>query len=397
MNKRLLLIICTILTTFQVHSQVEAKFSLRDDSQKILCYTEDANNISTKNTKVSFKNTSTCSADSWFVWNFGDNSADSILITKEKTADGVHEYKTDGLYPVRLLVIETASIPDSIKNRNILAVEHLSTKNDSANLKLTYVALDKSQREATIRIPSSEFAKKTLAQDIEVYSPVTDGNNFSYEIDDPSTEESKAGLQSFAYIFSVNTDSFNPHKNDVWKYYWNIYNGSTLVESIAVDSTEYRYVFPKENFDPGYTVSLKIALDSSKFDPSDIEYYNLGSCVSSKSLTIPVTDYFFSDSTRKEKDIDDRETSIPNVFTPGGNDENDVFYFNTNGVDDFSIWIYNNNGTLVYSQTAKAISWTGHDNSGHECKSGTYYYVVKSTSSDKRHNTAGFIHLFRQN
>ena len=182
----------------------------------------------------------------------------------------------------------------------------------------------------------------------------------------------------------------------MWKYYWSIYDNKTLVNSFVLDSAEYRYTFPKENYKPGYTVSLKIALDSSKFDPDDISYYELEECVSEQSQIIKVTDYFFSDSTRMKDDVDDRETSIPNIFTPGGNDENDVFYFNTNGVDEFSIWIYNNNGNLVYKQTAETISWTGHDNSGKECPSGTYYYVVKSTNKDKRHNTAGFIQLFRQ-
>ena len=66
------------------------------------------------------------------------------------------------------------------------------------------------------------------------------------------------------------------------------------------------------------------------------------------------------------------------------------------GIIDERSWIYNNNGNLVYKQTAETISWTGHDNSGKKCPSGTYYYVVKSTNKDKRHNTAGFIQLFRQ-
>ncbi len=395
MRKKFFIIVLLAIQSFYSFSQIDAKFSLRDDSQKIMCYTEDQNGLPTKLTTVKFKNTSTCPDGSWFVWNYGDGSQDSIVVSTDKTADGVHEYKKDGKFSVKLFVIDPKNIADSIKNRPILAVEYLSTSQDSVNLIVTYTALDKSQRQAKVRIPSKEFGRKNLAQDIIVYSPIADGSNFSYEIDDPTTETVKGGLESFVYILSVNKENFAPHDESVWMYYWSIYNGSTNVASFAVDSMEYRYTFPKENVKPGYTVSLKIALDSSKFDPTDVEYYALEECVAIQSQNIIVSDYFFSDSTRKEENVDDRETSIPNIFTPNGDGENDVFYFNTNGVDDFSIWIYNNNGTLVYKQTAKTISWTGEDNSGHECNTGTYYYVVKSTNSDKRHNTAGFIQLFR--
>ena len=71
-----------------------------------------------------------------------------------------------------------------------------------------------------MRISSKEFGRKVLAQDIIVYSPVADGNNFSYEIDDPTTETVKGGLESFVYILSVNKENFTPHDETVWKYYW---------------------------------------------------------------------------------------------------------------------------------------------------------------------------------
>lgn len=389
-----ILICIFLLISSCLAAQTEAKLKLRDDTQKNLCY----DGLATRNTKVEFKNLSTCgSNDCFYVWNYGDSSQDSLVITRDITADGVHEYTTDGLFPVSLMVVDRTSIPDSIKNAKIKAIEYLSTtKDDSVNISVNYTGSDKTDRQTTVKIPVSQFSKKNLPYSIEVYSPYTAEQNFSCTVDDPSSEDDHAAIESFVYILSVNQENFTPHKKDVWKYYWSIYDNKTLVNSFVLDSAEYRYTFPKENYKPGYTVSLKIALDSSKFDPDDISYYELEECVSEQSQIIKVTDYFFSDSTRMKDDVDDRETSIPNIFTPGGNDENDVFYFNTNGVDEFSIWIYNNNGNLVYKQTAETISWTGHDNSGKKCPSGTYYYVVKSTNKDKRHNTAGFIQLFRQ-
>lgn len=386
--KKILAYILCLAFAVNSYAQLTANFTIRDARK--MCYTGDAS----RNTTATFKNNST-DGDYWYVWNYGDGSADSVSITTKKTENGKHEYKTDGLYSVSLLVIDPSDISIEISSRKILNVEYISAiGSDSVSIAITY-KLGSTDTTEQVHIASSKFAKTRSNNCIEVFSPYVVGSNFSYEIDDPSSTENKAALESFVYILSVNTENFTPHDKDVWTYYWSIYNDKALVKEFHIDSTEYRYTFPKENYDPGYTVTLKIALDSSKFDAFEIENNELQECVASQSMIIKVTDYFFSDSTRTENDIEDRETSIPNVFTPNGDGENDVFYFNTNGIDIFTIWIYNNNGTLVYKQKEKTIYWTGNDNSGHECPPGTYFYVVKSDNKDKRHNTAGHIQLFR--
>lgn len=382
-------------------AQTTAVFSLRDDSQYIMCYTEYSNGILVNNTDIELKNTSSCTGSCKYIYDFGDTSPQII---KDNTSNTNHLYTTDGIFDVRLQVLNAATIHDSIKNRPFIAVQFIARQNDSTQLSITYTGIDNSEKTVTLKVPDADYAQKTLPRPITVYSPVVDGDNYTFMIDDPSTEESKAPIQSFTHILTVDTTAFKPHDLGKWTYFWEIYKTNEYGEPedavytrFHVDSIEYRYTFPAENFNPGYYVKLKIALDSSKFENvSDIEYHKLQGCTYSKHQIIAVTDYYFTENTQKNKDVKERNARIPNTFTPGGNDENDVFFFNTNGVDVFTVWIYNSWGALVYKQEALTITWTGKDNLGQNCPSGVYYYVVQSTNRDERHESSGFIQLFRQ-
>ncbi|HOS84478.1 MAG TPA: gliding motility-associated C-terminal domain-containing protein [Bacteroidales bacterium] len=399
---RILLFVCVLQMLFyNTYCQTTAIFSLRDDSQYVLCYTEYSNGIPVKNTELEFKNTSSCSGNCRYIFDFGDNTPQVI---KDTTSNTSHFYTTDGIFDVRLQVLSLTSIHDSIKNRPIVSVVFLSHENDSSQLQIGYTGTDNTEKSVILKIADTDYARKTLSQPITVYSPFVEADNYIYEIDDPSTDEIKAPVQSFTHVFTVDTSNFKPHDISKWTYYWEVFKTNEYGEpentpftQFHVDSIEYRYTFPAENYNPGYYVKLKIALDTSKFDNyDDVTYYNLEQCTYSKHQIIPVTDYYFTDNTQKNNDIKSRKAHVPNTFTPGGNDENDVFFFNTNGVDVFSVWIYNSWGGLVYTQEAQTISWIGNDNVGQKCPSGVYYYVIQSSNRDKRHESSGFIQLFRQ-
>ena len=69
----------------------------------------------------------------------------------------------------------------------------------------------------------------------------------------------------------------------------------------------------------------------------------------------------------------DRVTNffIPNVFTPNGDNQNDLFVWDIEGIEEFQITIYNRWGTKVFSSDELDGEWDG----GNE-PDGTYFYVV---------------------
>ncbi len=85
---------------------------------------------------------------------------------------------------------------------------------------------------------------------------------------------------------------------------------------------------------------------------------------------------------------------VPNVFTPNGDGENDLFVVNSNGIVPLDISIYSRTGTLVYSARAPIIVWDGRNSSGSELSEGVYFYIL--TSDDPAVlDQNGFLHLYR--
>lgn len=90
--------------------------------------------------------------------------------------------------------------------------------------------------------------------------------------------------------------------------------------------------------------------------------------------------------------------SIPNVFTPNGDNVNDLYFLKTTNLSDIDITIYDRWGNKVYvvQSTKGNIAWDGKNQYGKESPEGTYFYVIKAIGKDgKEFNDKGTINLFR--
>jgi gliding motility-associated-like protein len=81
--------------------------------------------------------------------------------------------------------------------------------------------------------------------------------------------------------------------------------------------------------------------------------------------------------------------SIPNVFTPNGDGENDNWSLLFTIYSNNNIVIINRWGNIVSEGKVGQFSWNGKDNLGNDCADGVYFYRIEGT--DK----AGYIHLIR--
>ncbi len=73
---------------------------------------------------------------------------------------------------------------------------------------------------------------------------------------------------------------------------------------------------------------------------------------------------------------------IPNVFSPNGDNFNDLFTITHEGVKELSINIYNRWGNKIYENDALTQSWDGKMKSGKPAADGTYYFVLAGLKSN---------------
>lgn len=86
---------------------------------------------------------------------------------------------------------------------------------------------------------------------------------------------------------------------------------------------------------------------------------------------------------------------VPNVFTPDGDNINDVFHIKNSGMDEYSLQIFNRWGVLLFETSAPQVKWDGRTQSGEEAPSGVYYFVLRAKSTANNYEKNGTVTLLR--
>jgi gliding motility-associated-like protein len=91
------------------------------------------------------------------------------------------------------------------------------------------------------------------------------------------------------------------------------------------------------------------------------------------------------------------DISIPNVFSPNGDNTNDMFTVTSTGLHKFHCEIYNRWGIRLFAWDDPASGWNGITENGSPAPEGTYYYTIIVTGADgKAYDYHGFVTLLRK-
>lgn len=157
------------------------------------------------------------------------------------------------------------------------------------------------------------------------------------EVNASFTADSTSGFPPLDVNF-VNTST------GATSYYWDFGNGS---DSIGLNAST---IYDNSGT---YIVTL---------------YAYNGACVDSFSLAIEVTL--------------PSALIVYNIFTPNGDQVNDVFLTTNKNLDVYEITIYNRWGLIVFHSTDPQSGWNGKAQNGNAYSDGTYYYTVNAIGLD---------------
>ena len=146
--------------------------------------------------------------------------------------------------------------------------------------------------------------------------------------------------------------------------YWNFANGTSSVTTVSNLSPSTTYSLPGT-----YTVTM---------------YINKGACLDTAYKVIQV-------------EIPSA-MEIPNVFTPNGDNVNDLFFLKSTNLETISILIYDRWGHIVFNSVSEKgnIAWDGKNQAGKEAAEGTYFYTIKAIGKDGlSYDKKGTVSLYR--
>lgn len=102
-------------------------------------------------------------------------------------------------------------------------------------------------------------------------------------------------------------------------------------------------------------------------NPTETTWYFVssgsGGCMATDSVLVEIDASFF--------------LHVPNVFTPNGDGKNDVFRITAEGVESYTLSIYNRWGILLFERNSGPIEWDGKiAKSGKLASDGTYFFLL---------------------
>jgi gliding motility-associated-like protein len=182
----------------------------------------------------------------------------------------------------------------------------------------------------------------------------------------------------------------------------------TNTQTIIVDN-----VIPIANFngitDLNLTTGTILQLNNLSTNATSFKWVSCDNAISTNSiLTLPLTNIgdccisliaynnICTDTTTKcIKVFSEFELLIPNVFTPNGDQANDVFKITSKGLKTLHCEIYNRWGMKLYEWDDINGYWDGKTKTG-LAPDGTYFYIVNYTNNENETKTEkGFLSLFR--
>lgn len=153
---------------------------------------------------------------------------------------------------------------------------------------------------------------------------------------------------------------------------------TTTIKNTSSNANSYGWNFGNGQLDNSNTPSFEITYEETDVYTVTLIVSN-GICSDTATATVTVLDFPVL------------QIEAPNVFTPNGDGQNDVFFIQTENASSVQVEIFNRWGNLIYTLENDTDSWDGKD-----ATDGVYFYKYRIKDlKDEETEGHGFFHLLR--
>ncbi|MEZ4936255.1 MAG: gliding motility-associated C-terminal domain-containing protein [Crocinitomicaceae bacterium] len=219
---------------------------------------------------------------------------------------------------------------------------------------------------------------------------------------------------------TVNTNTVGNREPGWYNLYVTDQNGCIISDSVYVDSLNPIADFTVNPDQGTQPVTVTVTDNSSNRVTNTWQYFSVNHGNSSNSYIIgydslqPPFDTTFVDDDEYaiclvvSNDFECYDTlckditvypipniQVPNVFTPNGDGDNDLFFFPSDGLSELNATFVNRWGNKVYEFTSVSDTWDGTNmNSGQRCADGVYSFIYTAKAQNgTEFEGQGFVHL----
>ena len=427
-------------------SAANATTTVFNESCFIFCASGEGASIGTLSVKTPF------GINSSFIWEKYDSVANVFYpygeLNSNDTIQSTIFNLDDGCYRVTIEAQGMSTTYQAWVLHNWIRVKYAEIPDSSSNCEHFYINADyeyaplfayntTTGERRNVRNPNIDFKEEWRQKGVlvrsyispEIFPPIASNSPVRYDL----TIEDEFGCigEGFVdYISKVTEAKFDnpdPMKGEA------VLEVTFSNSSINYDSSYWFFYKDKYHLDKEIEAAKGEPVDSISFiltDDSPVYRYERSGEYKIRLTTVKVNEtgncydtLYMAPGTKIE--VDTSFISVPNVFTPNGDGDNDVFVIRSASLESLSIKIYNRWGGLVHSwknpyviskmDTYEHSVWDGRVNGGRMASPGVYYYVIQYTGRNiheadgywygkkvkegeqAKRTQAGFVHLFREN
>ena len=312
--------------------------------------------------ELQFTDTSFFEGAANFKWYFGDGDSSELR-------NPIHTYQNDGIYDVQLILQTTEKCVDTLSLTKPAYIE------TDIKYSTNEVGFDFSPKEGCLPLTVQFLDSSKFLGTPQYFWDFGDGSNFN-GLQNPRYTFTDTGTYSIGLLLITSEKCVDTISTAVRNAIKVLPKPIAQINYLDTSKSLKEALFEFTNTGSQSAISSRYLINGQEVAQSDVLTYQFTDTGHFQVAYIATNSFGCEDTSTAEIFVfDEFQFIIPNIFTPNGDNINDVYKMQTCGVYDYEIEIFNRFGEKLFESNSLNINWDGRV-SGRPLNSGVYFYTI---------------------